>query len=241
MEFLKDLFGEKGTVVFFAVCAAIVLIILLTVIIKALSKNKRRKKLERDIQRVNSLVKNVLPDVDVKDLTIVFANKTGSTANSRGKKSYTYEYFIYAFKEWESYAIPIRFKGDRAIPVETPIRLALDNVSRIVIRYMKTNAIFYDNNGNEIIEFTVAALNTKQIADECPFEIDQVEAAQKYFTFIERFDTKVRHKNDVNAGESVPEPNKTTTDSDKSSKIDEVLSNEPLYDDHSEEALLKNN
>ena len=239
MEFLKDLFGEKGTIIFFAVCTAIVLIILLAVIIKALSKKRRKKKLERDISRVNSLVENVLPGVDINDLTIVFANKTGSTANSRGKKSYTYEYFIYAFKEWESYAIPIRFRGDRAIPVETPIRLALDNVSRIVIRYMKTNAIFYDSNGNEIIEFTVAALNTKQIADECPFEIDQVEAAQKYFTFIERFDTKVRHKNDVNADKNEPEPNKTTIDSEQSSKIDEVLSNEPLYDDHSEEALLK--
>ncbi len=237
MEFLKDLFGEKGTIIFFAVCAVIVLIILAAIIFKALSKKRRKKKLKRDILRVNALVENVLPDVDVKDLTIVFANKTGSTANSRGKKSYTYEYFIYAFKEWESYAIPIRFRGDRAIPVETPIRLAIDNVSRIVIRYMKTNAIFYDNDGNEIIEFTVAALNTKQIADECPFEIDQIEAAQKYFTFIERFDTKVRHKNDsdVNKEETKSEPVKDNKDS----KINEVLSNEPLYDDHSEEALLK--
>ena len=238
MDFFKDIFGEKGTMIFFAVCAAVVLIILFAIIFKAFSKKSRKKKLKRDIQRVNTLVENALPDVDVKDLTIVFANKTGSTANARGKKSYTYEYFIYAFKEWESYAIPIKFRGDRAI-AEEPIRLALDNVSRIVIRYMKTNAIFYDNNGNEIIEFTVAALNTKQIADECPFEIDQIEAAQKYFTFIERFDTKVRHKNDGSADKNEPEPAEAVTDSDQNSKIDEVLSNEPLYDDHSEEALLK--
>lgn len=237
MDFIKEVFGEKGAMIFFAVCAAIVLIILLVVIFKALSKKRRKNKLKRDIQRVNALVENVLPGIN--DLTVVFANKTGSTANSRGKKSYTYEYFIYAFKEWESYAIPIKFRGDRAIPVESPIRLALDNVSRIVIRYMKTNAIFYDNDGNEIIEFTVAALNTKQIADECPFEIDQIEAAQKYFTFIERFDTKVRHKNDGSADNNEPEPSEAVTDSDQSSKIDEVLSNEPLYDDHSEEALLK--
>lgn len=237
MDFIKEVFGEKGAMIFFAVCAAIVLIILLVVIFKALSKKRRKNKLKRDIQRVNALVENVLPGIN--DLTVVFANKTGSTANSRGKKSYTYEYFIYAFKEWESYAIPIKFRGDRAIPVESPIRLALDNVSRIVIRYMKTNAIFYDNDGNEIIEFTVAALNTKQIADECPFEIDQIEAAQKYFTFIERFDTKVRHKNDGSTDNNEPEPAEAVTDSDQSSKIDEVLSNEPLYDDHSEEALLK--
>lgn len=233
MNFLRDVFGEKGTVIFFIVCAVIFLLILFLIVFKAMGKKRRKKRLERDIQRVNALVAKTLPGI--KGLTVVFANKTGSTANSRGKKSYTYENFIYAFKEWESYAIPIKFKGDRVIAAE-PVRLALDNVAKIVIRYMKTNAIFYDDNGNQIIEFTVAALNTKQIADECPFEIDQVEAAQKYFTFIERFDTKVRHKNDavVNNQNIKPEP---AINND--SKIDEILSNEPLYDDHTEEALLK--
>ncbi len=230
MDFLRDVFNDKGTMIFFIAIAAIVFLILLIIICKALSKKWRKNRLKRDIQRVNTLVQNALPDVDIDDLTIVFANKTGSRANARGKKSYTYEYFIYAFKEWESYAIPIKFRGGGAV-AEKPIRLALDNLSRIVIRYMKTNAIFYDNDGNQIIEFTVAALNTKQIADECPFDIDQVEAAQKYFTFIERFDTKVRHKNDYEPVVSEP--------SDVSG-IDGVLSNEPLYDDHTEEGLLKN-
>lgn len=231
MDVLKDLFGEKGTMIFFIACAAIVFLILLIIVCKALSKKWHKNRLKRDIQRVKTLVKDSLPDVDINDLTIVFANKTGSKANSRGKKSYTYEYFIYAFKEWESYAIPIKFRAGGAV-AEKPVRLALDNVSRILIRYMKTNAIFYDNDGNQIIEFTVAALNTKQIADECPFDIDQVEAAQKYFTFIERFDTKVRHKNDV-VEQVVEKPI-------ESSGIDGVLSNEPLYDDHTEEGLLKN-
>lgn len=235
MDFFRDVFGERGAMIFFIACAGVVFLILLLIICKALSKKRRKTRLKRDIQHVNALVENALPDVDVKDLTIVFANKTGSTANSRGKRSYTYEYFIYAFKEWESYAIPIKFRGDRAIAGE-PVRLALDNVSRIVVRYMKTNAIFYDNNGNEIIEFTVAALNTKQIADECPYDIDQVEAAQKYFTFIERFDTKVRHKNDNNTNS---EAKKSNENIGNGSNIDEVLSNEPLYDDHTEEALLK--
>lgn len=233
MNFLRDVFGEKGTVIFFIVCAVIILLILFLIVFKALSKKRRKKRLERDIQRVNALIAKTLPGI--KDLTVVFANKTGSTANSRGKKSYTYENFIYAFKEWESYAIPIKFRGDRVIAAE-PVRLALDNVSKIVIRYMKTNAIFYDNNGNQIIEFTVAALNTKQIADECPFEIDQVEAAQKYFTFIERFDTKIRHKNDGDIKQRDIKPSYSVNND---SKIDEILSNEPLYDDHTEEALLK--
>ena len=233
MDFLRDVFGEKGTMIFLISCALIVLLIVFIIVFKSLSKKRRKKRLERDIQRVNALVAKTLPGI--KNLTVVFASKTGSTANSKGKKSYTYENFIYAFKEWESYAIPIKFKGERVIAAE-PVRLALDNVSKIVIRYMKTNAIFYDNNGNEIIEFTVAALNTKQIADECPFEIDQVEAAQKYFTFIERFDTKVRHKNDddVKAHDVKPDG-----ELNSDSKIDEILSNEPLYDDHTEEALLK--
>lgn len=233
MDFLRDVFGEKGTMIFLISCALIVLLIVFIIVFKSLSKKRRKKRLKRDIQRVNALVAKTLPGI--KNLTVVFASKTGSTANSKGKKSYTYENFIYAFKEWESYAIPIKFKGERVIAAE-PVRLALDNVSKIVIRYMKTNAIFYDNNGNEIIEFTVAALNTKQIADECPFEIDQVEAAQKYFTFIERFDTKVRHKNDddVKAQDVKPDG-----ELNNDSKIDEILSNEPLYDDHTEEALLK--
>ncbi len=233
MDFLRDVFGEKGTMIFLISCALIVLLIVFIIVFKSLNKKRRKKRLERDIQRVNALVAKTLPGI--KNLTIVFASKTGSTANSKGKKSYTYENFIYAFKEWESYAIPIKFKGERVIAAE-PVRLALDNVSKIVIRYMKTNAIFYDNNGNEIIEFTVAALNTKQIADECPFEIDQVEAAQKYFTFIERFDTKVRHKNDDDVKVHNVKPD---GELNNDSKIDEILSNEPLYDDHTEEALLK--
>lgn len=236
MSFLKDIFGEKGAMIFFAVCGIIILLILLLIISTAMRKKSRKKRLERDIQRVNALVAKSLPGI--KDLTVVFANKTGSTSNSRGKKSYTYENFIYAFKEWESYAIPITFKGERVIAAE-PIRLALDNVSKILIRYMKTNAKFYDNEGNEIIEFTVAALNTKQIADECPFEIDQVESAQKYFTFIERFESKINHKNAI---EIKPENNKQSNsimDDDLNAKIDEILSNEPLYDDHTEEGLLR--
>ena len=211
--------------IFFIVCVVIILLSLFSVIFKVMGKKRRKKRLERDIQRVNALVAKTLPGV--KDLTVVFANKTGATSNSKGKKSYTYENYIYAFKEWESYAIPIKFRGDRVIAGE-PVRLALDNVSKIIVRYMKTNAIFYDNNGNEIIEFTVAALNTKQIADECPFDIDQVEAAQKYFTFIERFDTKVHHKNDTDIKKQAAKP---VTDVNNDSKIDEILSNE--------EALLK--
>lgn len=236
MNFLKDVFGEKGAIIFFAACGAIVLLILLLIISSVLRKKSRKKKVERDIQRVNALVAKSLPGV--KDLTIVFASKTGSTSNSRGKKSYTYENFIYAFKEWESYAIPIKFKGERVITAE-PVRLSLDNISKIVIRYMKTNAKFYNNNGDEIIEFTVAALNTKQIADECPFEIDQVEAAQKYFTFIERFESKINHKNEVQIKPENVKLADTVTKDGLDSQIDEILSNEPLYDDHTEEALLK--
>lgn len=232
MDFLRDVFGEKGTMIFIAICAIIVLLILLLIFCSLFRKKSHKKRLERDIQRVNAIVAKALPGI--KDLTVVFANKTGSTSNSRGKKSYTYEYFIYAFKEWESYAIPITFRGERVIPAE-PVRLALDNVAKIVIRYMKTNAKFYDCNGNEIIEFTVAALNTKQIADECPFEIDQVESAQKYFTFIERFESKVSHKDEIEVKPDV-KPADTTAHNDK---IDEILSNEPLYDDHTEEGLLK--
>lgn len=235
MDFLKDIFGEKGAIIFLAVCGIIILLILFLIISSVMRKKSHKKRVERDIQRVNALVAKSLPGI--KDLTIVFANKTGSTSNSRGKKSYTYQNFIYAFKEWESYAIPITFKGERVIAAE-PIRLALDNVSKILIRYMKTNAKFYDNDGNEIIEFTVAALNTKQIADECPFEIDQVESAQKYFTFIERFESKIIHKNETRVKPHTPPANKVTYD-DIDEKINEILSNEPLYDDHTEEALLK--
>ncbi len=236
MNFLKDVFGEKGTLIFFAVCAVIVLLILLIIICTAVKKKNRKKRLDRDIQRVKAIVAKSLPGI--KDLTVVFASKTGSTSNSRGKKSYTYENFIYAFKEWESYAIPITFKGERVIAAE-PVKLSLDNVSKIVIRYMKTNAKFYDDNGNEIIEFTVAALNTKQIAEECPFEIDQVDAAQKYFTFIERFESKVSHKNENGIDKAYENAQVSEKKEDLNNKIDEFLSNETLYDDHTEEALLK--
>lgn len=236
MDFLKDVFGENGIEIFFGACAIIILLILFLIINSAVRKKNRKKRLERDIQRVNALVAKSLPGI--KDLNIVFANKTGSTSNSRGKKSYTYENFIYAFKEWESYAIPITFKGERVITAE-PIKLSLDNVSKIAIRYMKTNAKFYDNSGNEIIEFTVAALNTKQIADECPFEIDQVEAAQKYFTFIERFESKINHKNDAAAEPMHTNSADSMINNELNAKINEILSNEPLYDDHTEEGLLR--
>lgn len=185
----------KGNEIYFITVGIIIVLLIVFLIVFNVAKKKgAKKKSIKDREEINRIIKIKIPNVD--DLTVVFANQTSTLVGENGKKTYTYCNYLVAFKEWECYVIPLDFRNGRAYPGDVT-KLSLDNVASISIRYMKTNARFFDKNDNLIIEFTVAALNSNQIADNCPFDIDQIDDAQKYFTFIDRFSAEVAKKREV--------------------------------------------
>lgn len=170
------------TMVYIAVIIA-VCVLALTVVVMNSRKNNSINQCPYE-----ELLNGILPGVE--NYTIVLANRTEvkkkDSREMHRSNNFSYNFYLYAFKDNRSYAFPVSFKKKSPV-VSHPIELNKNTVSRVLTRYMHTNARFYDSSGNLIIEFTVPAVSTKQICVDCPFDYNQTAEAQEFFVFIERF------------------------------------------------------
>lgn len=100
---------------------------------------------------------------------------------------------IIGFKQWEIDVCKCVMKNGR-LEVSRPEIFDLDNLSKIQLNKMHTNAQLYDNEGVLVCTLDVLQRTTREIYEDFPADIDFNDDILKYYNFIEAFQKKLSDK-----------------------------------------------
>lgn len=187
---MNEFFNLSPTVLCAVGGAVILLVIILLIIIISKSGSKKNNK-----KIIDEIAGKAVKNYDTYSMVIASRNgvKVNNPEEQGGEEREEFPYYLYLFRKWDSYAIPFDFKG-KNVATGDVIEISPRTTSEIKIRYMRTNARFYDLKGNEMLEFTVAAIDSSEVAPDCPFRIEQAENANEFFEYIESFSKRLDEK-----------------------------------------------
>ncbi len=177
--------NEVSPALFWCLISGVLLVVIILVVVICKNGGKKNNK-----KIIDDIAKKAVTNYDT--YSMVIASSKGVKVNGVEQDS-EYPYYLYLFRKWDSYAIPFDFKGKKVTTGEV-VEISPRTTSEIKIRYMRTNARFYDLNGNEMLEFTVAAIDSNEVAPDCPFQVEQAENANEFFEYIESFSKKLDEK-----------------------------------------------
>lgn len=175
---------------------ALVAIVIYVVVKMAIDTKKGENSEEK--RKIAELVAKLVPDSQQYTTAYAFweqknigVHRTSVNSTSR------YWYYAIAFKQSALFVIPLSFSGND-ISYSQPISCTKENLGMVNGKDGENWLALYDKSGQEIAIFAVSADNTKDDKYH-PVNIQQKDAAEKFFAFLGGFMREVNEANGATA------------------------------------------
>lgn len=167
------------------------------VVVKMIIDTKKGENSEEK-RKIAELVTKLVPDSQQYTAAYAFWEQKNIGASGRSINTTSqYWYYAIAFKQSSIFVIPLSFSGNN-ISYSQPIGCSKENLGMVNGKDGENWLALYDKNGQEIAMFAVSADNTKDDKYH-PVNIQQKDAAEKFFAFLGGFMREVNEANHTTA------------------------------------------